>query len=73
MRRQESFWSYLELLQLRSDGPLRLGEGGVAAFDAVVHLRHAVRGALAALCATAEHSALRERTGEREGKGQKEW
>lgn len=55
---------YLEFFQLRCDGPLRLSEGGVATFDAVVHLRHAVSGAVAAICATPEHSPLRERTGD---------
>ena len=38
----------------------------MAAFDALMHLRHAVRRALATVCATLEHTALNERAAKTE-------
>lgn len=54
---------YLKLLQLWSDQALSFGQGSVTRLDALMHLSHAVCGAIAALCAAPEHAPLqREQT-----------
>lgn len=50
---------HLKLLQLWSDQTLSFGQRSVTPLDALMHLRHGVRGATTTLGAAAEHATLR--------------
>lgn len=52
--------SHLKLLQLCGDQSLSLGQRRVTPLDALMHLRHGVRGAVTAVRAALEHTTLQQ-------------